>query len=588
MSREWGVDRAPPSPSNSTMTTQNLLLLGPAAHDIPASASQALASTFRDTRVVVMDNGLGILTNSEEEQIDFVDQSGYLFGPSLAATLNNIPTALHWWMEECKLLDGDSSPDCVTDVVHNLVPHLEKLRDEELAERREKRKKQLEEEEAKKRKVDDNAKKDSEEASMEVVVSNDGTSSSGSNNQIRNADIAAAAGVASATENLAEALVDSVLRPVMNQSCVSAITTSVSDNQEDDDAENQNPQQRDDDQDMDHTPVEVRAAPDFSGLATGLLSSLSEILPSVTAAQRALRVAGDIVTSQETESESYPEASYESSYPNSASSLDSTQLGSMLAQSCNTATPAPTTSLNRDEGDDGDESVRQRHAEAEYDSDNSNMNPACGPPPLIPLEEVVNMEITDAVDDDDDEDEEEDDDDDDAPIPYPHRSASRTLLESIRRAGHAPRNLQEAVDMVSFPSRIQRSTHLQEPVDMVAFEPASRLLNEMDDTSDVSGLETVRELDDIQTSLSNGVRHPMNGSESLDLEAATSWLRSQVEARVSQHQREDDLQLESQESEGESHEVPEPSEELEALIGSEPLPFHHRYVPKLNIYLLDC
>jgi hypothetical protein len=42
------------------------------------------------------------------------DQSGYLFGPSLAATLNNIPTALHWWTEECKLLDGDSSPDCVT------------------------------------------------------------------------------------------------------------------------------------------------------------------------------------------------------------------------------------------------------------------------------------------------------------------------------------------------------------------------------------------------------------------------------------------------------------------------------------------
>jgi hypothetical protein len=47
-------------------------LLGSAAHDLPASASQALASTFRDTRVVVMDNGLGILTNSEEEQIDFV------------------------------------------------------------------------------------------------------------------------------------------------------------------------------------------------------------------------------------------------------------------------------------------------------------------------------------------------------------------------------------------------------------------------------------------------------------------------------------------------------------------------------------
>ena len=53
-------------------------LLGPAAHDFPNSAGQALASTFRDTRVVVMDNGLGILTNSEEEQIDFV-VSKFLF-----------------------------------------------------------------------------------------------------------------------------------------------------------------------------------------------------------------------------------------------------------------------------------------------------------------------------------------------------------------------------------------------------------------------------------------------------------------------------------------------------------------------------
>ncbi|XP_066587993.1 E3 ubiquitin-protein ligase HUWE1 isoform X2 [Prorops nasuta] len=117
-------------------------LLGPAAQSLPLSASQVLASSFRDTRVVVMDGGLSIFANQEEEQIDFVDQAGYLFGPSLAATLNNIPTTLHWWIEESKLLDGDSQPDCCVGVVHKLIPGLEKHRNAELAERKEKRKKQ--------------------------------------------------------------------------------------------------------------------------------------------------------------------------------------------------------------------------------------------------------------------------------------------------------------------------------------------------------------------------------------------------------------------------------------------------------------
>ncbi|KAL6427457.1 hypothetical protein ACFW04_008764 [Cataglyphis niger] len=129
-----------PRSSNPPVILQRLL--GPAAQTLPLSASQVLASSFRDTRVVVMDNGLGIFTNQEEEQIDYVDQSGYLFGPSLAATLNNIPTALHWWIEESKQLDGDSQPDCCVGVVHKLIPGLEKHRNAELAERKEKRKKQ--------------------------------------------------------------------------------------------------------------------------------------------------------------------------------------------------------------------------------------------------------------------------------------------------------------------------------------------------------------------------------------------------------------------------------------------------------------
>ncbi|CAD6224794.1 GSCOCG00005556001-RA-CDS [Cotesia congregata] len=131
---------ANPRNSNSPVILQRLLV--PAAQTLPMSASQVLASGFRDTRVVVMDNSLGIFSNQEEEQIDFVDQSGYLFGPSLAATLNNIPTALHWWIEESKLLDGDSQPDCCVGIVHKLISKLEKQRNAELAERKDKRKKQ--------------------------------------------------------------------------------------------------------------------------------------------------------------------------------------------------------------------------------------------------------------------------------------------------------------------------------------------------------------------------------------------------------------------------------------------------------------
>lgn len=89
-------------------------------------------------RVVVMDNGFGIFPNAEE-QIDFVDQSGYLFGPSLAATLNNVPSALHWWNEESKLLDGESQADCCCVMSHKLIPLLEQQREVEVQEKKRKR-----------------------------------------------------------------------------------------------------------------------------------------------------------------------------------------------------------------------------------------------------------------------------------------------------------------------------------------------------------------------------------------------------------------------------------------------------------------
>ncbi|KAJ1530610.1 hypothetical protein ONE63_005490 [Megalurothrips usitatus] len=122
-------------------------LLGPLTGTIPlaAAATQALANSVRDSRVVLMDHGLGILTNAEEEQIDFVDQSAYLLGPGVAVTMNNTPTALNWWNEESKLLDGECSADLVFVVAHSLVGNLKKYRDEELHERQQKLKKQVEE-----------------------------------------------------------------------------------------------------------------------------------------------------------------------------------------------------------------------------------------------------------------------------------------------------------------------------------------------------------------------------------------------------------------------------------------------------------
>jgi hypothetical protein len=188
----------------------------------------------------------------------------------------------------------------------------------------------------------------------------------------------------------------------------------------------------------------------------------------------------------------------------------------------------------RDDGEDGDEarsplqgpvSVARENAEVAYDLDNSYLNPARGPPPpLIPLEEVVNMDVTEAADDDDDEEEEEEDED--VQVTYSFRSASQTLLDSIRRTGHAPRNLQEAVDMF-------------------AFESTGRLINEMEGASDVSGMGNMRELEDVQAQVPNGVQQPVNGSEPLDIEAAASWLRSQVESRVSQNERQGDVREQS-------------------------------------------
>ncbi|XP_028140389.1 E3 ubiquitin-protein ligase HUWE1 isoform X3 [Diabrotica virgifera virgifera] len=115
-------------------------------------------------RVVVMDN-FGIIP-SNEEQIDFVDQSGFLFGPSLAATLSHIPPVLHWWNIESKLLDLESVYDCTTYSCNRLIPDLIKYRNEELRSKKEK------EEELSKKRKRTTTDQDQDEYSGETVLFN--------------------------------------------------------------------------------------------------------------------------------------------------------------------------------------------------------------------------------------------------------------------------------------------------------------------------------------------------------------------------------------------------------------------------------
>ena len=109
-------------------------MLGPNAPSLHLGGNQMLNSPgLRESaRVVVMDN-IGIFP-SVEEQIDFVDQSGYLFGPGMMATINHIPVALHWWKEESRFIDGESIYDVVIYICNKLIPILLKHRNPELIE----------------------------------------------------------------------------------------------------------------------------------------------------------------------------------------------------------------------------------------------------------------------------------------------------------------------------------------------------------------------------------------------------------------------------------------------------------------------
>lgn len=115
----------------------------------------------RESRLFLVDNGLGILANPEDENLlDIQDQmGGVLVAPGLQSGLVQTPSALNRWLEEAIILDADSIHDCIAAIKPDILVVVDKYRDEELAERRERRKKQQEEEALRRQKEEEEREK---------------------------------------------------------------------------------------------------------------------------------------------------------------------------------------------------------------------------------------------------------------------------------------------------------------------------------------------------------------------------------------------------------------------------------------------
>ena len=127
----------------------------------------------RESRVFLVDNGLGILANPEDEALlDIQDQmGGVLVAPGIPSGLVQTPSALNRWMEEAIILDADSIHDCIAALKPEILVIVEKQRDEELAERRERRKKQQEEEASRRKKEEEEREKNKDTTAPSSAVS---------------------------------------------------------------------------------------------------------------------------------------------------------------------------------------------------------------------------------------------------------------------------------------------------------------------------------------------------------------------------------------------------------------------------------
>ena len=124
-----------------TTTAQDFLQLTGGVHGHGHHGSNA-------ARVIFASNDFQII--AAEEDLFELHESGpsgpYGTHGHGSSTLGSIPSAMLRWTEESRVLDGDSMHDCVSSIKGSIIDHWERLRDEEIAERKEKRNKMIEEE----------------------------------------------------------------------------------------------------------------------------------------------------------------------------------------------------------------------------------------------------------------------------------------------------------------------------------------------------------------------------------------------------------------------------------------------------------
>ncbi|CAH1782935.1 unnamed protein product [Owenia fusiformis] len=130
----------------STQTLHVHYTAGGHRHPNPPVILQRLLGPSAAADVLNLSSQVGHLGNAHAR-----DAFGEATGNG-SAVLGSIPNALGRWMEESRVLDGNSMHDAVTILKPDLLGDLEKHRDSELADRKEKRKKTEGEEASKKEK----------------------------------------------------------------------------------------------------------------------------------------------------------------------------------------------------------------------------------------------------------------------------------------------------------------------------------------------------------------------------------------------------------------------------------------------------
>lgn len=157
-----------------------------------------------------------------------------------AGHTNGVPSAHTRWIEESRVLDGDSLHDAVALVKPEIVPHLEKLRDQELAQRKEKRarvrasqeKRQAAEQQNAggkwKPPTGDQATSDANPAASQLQDSSNSAAVAGSASENMDMTVVVEPTASSVHEEFAQSIVEDLLRPsLVGQGASSANTAAI-------------------------------------------------------------------------------------------------------------------------------------------------------------------------------------------------------------------------------------------------------------------------------------------------------------------------------------------------------------------------